>query len=177
MQVVSAILIAPCFLTALFFHQGSLVIWKGWTAELLASAFIAFAVGRAISSFFGGIFVDRYSATKLFPLMLLPFAAGLLSLLWGQGPAWAFFYLGLVGLSQGFSQTLTGAIWAEFYGVSRIASIKSLQTSLAVLSTAVAPIALGILLDKSVSPEAVLAAMLVMLLFALIVSASACWSS
>ena len=59
-------------------------------------------------------------------------------------------FLGLLGLSQGAMNATLGALWPERYGVRHIGAIRSVMQAIMVLSTAVAPVALGLLLDVGV---------------------------
>lgn len=152
-------ILPPAFLTALFFHQASLMVWKGWGLEQISLAFVAFAVTRAFCSFFAGPLIDRFSAMRLFPLTLLPLAAAVLVLEAAGGPVWSFLYLGLAGMNMGFGMTIKGALWAELYGTRELGSIRGMMSSIMVLATAAAPIGMGLLLDRGIPPQWFLSAM------------------
>ncbi len=98
-----------------------------------------------------GSLVDRFGAQRVLPLATLPMALGLIALAIG-GPAWvAFVYLGLTGVTTGLAATVGGALWAERYGVRHLGAIRAVAQAMMVISTAVAPITLGILLDMGMS--------------------------
>ncbi|MCF6158620.1 MAG: MFS transporter [wastewater metagenome] len=158
------ILITPAFLTALFFHQTSLVTWKGWSIQTVSAAFIAFAVSRGVISFMIGPLIDRFTARALFPFVLIPLGLGILCFMKGNDIFWAFVYLGGAGLSMGLNMTIIGALWAELYGVKYLGSIKGLQSAIVVFSTAVTPLLFGILLDKNVNPQVILWGMILIIL-------------
>lgn len=63
-------------------------------------------------------------------------------------------YLVLVGITQGLVATAGGAVWAERYGVLHLGAIRSMAQAVMVLSTAIAPVLLGILLDLGVGLNA-----------------------
>ncbi|MBF0247519.1 MAG: hypothetical protein HQL36_05540, partial [Alphaproteobacteria bacterium] len=65
-------------------------------------------------------------------------------------------YLGLGGLSVGASTVLISAAWAETFGVRHLGAIRSLTSSMTVLSTALAPVLMGWLLDAGVTVTAIL---------------------
>jgi len=158
-------LIPPAFMTGLFFHQGSLMAWKGWSMHIVAAAFVSFAVSRIVISFAVGPMVDRYTAKKIYPYSLIPFALGLLCLAWGRELYWVFIYLAGAGISMGFSMTVQGALWAELYGTKELGSIRGILASLMVLSTAIAPPLLGYWLDGGMNPTSILFGMIALIFF------------
>ena len=58
-----------------------------------------------------------------------------------------FVFLGLVGISNGFSNILGSSTWAELYGVKYLGSIKALTTALMVFATAFGTALFGYLID------------------------------
>ena len=62
-------------------------------------------------------------------------------------------FLGLIGISNGFSNVLWSSTWAEIYGVKHIGSIKALTTALMVFATAFGTAVFGILIDAGFSIE------------------------
>ena len=49
--------------------------------------------------------------------------------------------------------TIGGAIWPEIYGVNNLGGIRALATFFMVLSTAIAPVSMGYLIDAGVTME------------------------
>lgn len=137
----------PFIVTALFFHQGAITALKGWSLEEFARAFISYGAGHLLSLLLAGILIDRVGAQKLIPVALMPLLGGLL-VLGGSDSAWTpWLFLGLLGLSQGAMNAILGALWPERYGIRHIGAIRSVMQAIMVFSTALAPIALGLLLD------------------------------
>ena len=66
-----------------------------------------------------------------------------------NSPFSSFVFLGLIGISNGLSNVLGSATWAEIYGVKYIGSIKALTTAFMVFSTAFGTALFGILIDNS----------------------------
>jgi MFS family permease len=150
-----AALTAPFIVTAVLFHQAALAAASGWSVELIASAFTGYALGHVVALLLAGPLVDRLGAHRVLPLAILPMALGLIALAIG-GPAWvAFAYLGLTGVTTGLTGTAGGSLWAERYGVQHLGAIRSVAQAIMVISTAVAPITLGVLLDMGVSATAI----------------------
>ena len=143
-----AVLSPPFWITGLFLYQVTVAEELGWTAALIASAFIAFAITRILFSLVTGPLVDRFSAKKLFPYYLLPMIAGLVTAVISSANWTAFSYMFLFGATMGAGGTIKSALWAEVYGTKMIGTVRSLFSSLMVLSTAVSPFLTGWALDN-----------------------------
>jgi predicted MFS family arabinose efflux permease len=70
-----------------------------------------------------------------------------------QHEIYAYVFLGLVGVSNGFGNILGSSTWAEIYGVKYIGSIKALTTAFMVFATAFGTAVFGILIDKGFTIE------------------------
>lgn len=146
-MLLPAVLVAPFIVTAVLFHQAAIAEYRGWPLELVATAFTGFAAGHLCMLFLTGPVVDRIGAQRWLPMALLPMAAGLAVLAVANGPWAAFAYLGLVGISMGGIATANGAIWAERYGTRYLGGIRAVAQAAMVVSTAAAPVVLGLVLD------------------------------
>lgn len=156
LYVIPAILMPPFWATGLFLYQVSAAEQLGWSAALIASAFMAFAVMRILTGLFSGPIIDRFSAQSIFPFLLIPMIVGLLIGYLFSGGWAAFVYLGLIGATMGFSSTIKSALWAEMYGTKVIGTVQSMFASLMVFSTALSPFLVGYLLDQSVSMNSII---------------------
>jgi MFS family permease len=145
-------LITPFLLTALFFHHGYFVSLNGWSTPLIASAFVAFAITRAVSSLMIGGPVDKWSARKLFPAFMIPLMASVLCLQLGNQPGWAYLYLGFAGLAVGIGANVKAAYLAEAFGTAHLGAVRGTVGTLVVISTAISPPILGMAIDVEVSP-------------------------
>jgi MFS family permease len=164
-----AILLTPFMLTGLFLFQISLAEYKAWSVETIAAAFIAFASSKVIFSLWIGPAIDKYSAKKIFPWFLAPFLLGILALWLIDHPVAAFLYLGLLGVTEGFGGSVKTSLWAELYGIKTIGAIRSMLTTIMIISTAISPLLFGWLLDVGygfdfILPSAVLLTLTVMAL-------------
>jgi MFS family permease len=149
-------MLAPAFvITGLMFHQVHLVEVKGWSLGWYAATFsfyAAFQIGGSVAT---GILVDRWSAIRLTPVYLLPAAAGLAVLSFSDHPAAAVIFMCLGGASGGAGQTLISTVWAELYGVLHLGAIRAMVSGLMVISSALSPAAMGLMIDGGVSIEAI----------------------
>jgi MFS family permease len=154
-MIVPASLMGPFMMTGLFFHQLAIADAKGWNLELLAASFPAFAAATVVSSLVTGVLVDRLGPGRVLPVFVWPLVASLLVVALFNQPFSAPIYLGLGGLTTGASTVLISASWAETFGVRHLGKVRSLTSSLTVLSTALAPLWAGWLLDKGWSISAI----------------------
>ena len=150
-RVLSITLVTPCVITAIFLHQGTLAAQLGWSLRSVASGFVLYALSSALFAFAGGRLVDRYGARALLRFSLLPTGVGLLglSLLPPEVSLWLLFS-GL-GISAALNALIGGSLWAELFGPAQLGMIRGVTISLMVLSTAIGPPVLGLLLAGEVS--------------------------
>lgn len=150
-----AVLAPPFISTALFFFHLELAAVKGWSAAWITGNYWVFALGTVLALLAAGPLIDRITAVRVLPGFLVPMILGLL-VIWGFDQAvWALPYLFLLGLTSGVAFTALTALWAEIYGVGHLGAIRSLVASLQVLSSALGPVVMGVLLDASVSVESI----------------------
>jgi MFS family permease len=137
--------------TAVFFHQVHLVEMRGWSLEVFAASFTVMALTTVVCSLLSGQLVDRYTAVRMMPAYLAPL--GIACLILGLVPAqWsAFAFMGLLGVTYGFNNTIFGALWAEVYGTASLGAIRSLAVAVLVFSTAAGPGLTGYLIDLGIS--------------------------
>jgi len=153
--ILPAILIPPFWATALFLYQISIAEELGWTAAIIASAFIFFAIARIISSLGIGPVIDKLSAIKIFPFYIIPLGAGVMVAYYHPGVWSAFLYMALVGMTLGFGNSTKSALYAELYGEKIIGTVRSLFASIMVFSTALSPFLMGWMLDNNVTMESI----------------------
>ncbi len=143
----------PFVLTGVFIHQGFIIAQKQWDPLWLASCFIVYGIVHWISSMAAGVLVDRFTARRLLPMIVLPLAGAMFSLAWLDGSWVALLFMTLLGINIGISSPITGALWAEVYGTGKLGSIRSLMTSLGMIATSVSPILFGLLIDKGIHAQ------------------------
>lgn len=147
-----ACVLAPPFIgTTIFFHQDYLVELRGYSPLAFAGAFPILALTSVCFALICGQLVDRFGASRLLPFFLLPLAlasavAGLLDAVWG-----IYVFMFLIGVSNGFTATLLGALWPETYGIRYLGSIRSVVMSAMVFSTALGPGLTGALIDIGIA--------------------------
>ena len=141
----------PFVVTALFFHQAAIGQMQGWSLSTLASAFTGYAAAHLVALCCAGPVVDRIGALRTLPLALYPMLGSLVVLAGEHGNGAALLYMGLLGTTQGFASTAAGAVWAERYGVVHLGAIRAMFQAVMVVSTAIAPLLFGFLLDQQLN--------------------------
>lgn len=156
--LIPAVLMPPFWATGLFLYQVSIGESFGWTATLIATAFVAFALFRIAGALLAGPIIDRISARALFPFFLIPMMTGILIPIFHTAHWVAFFYMAMIGVTLGIGNTVKSALWAELFGTSMIGTVRSLFSSIMVFSTALSPFLIGWLIDRQVPFDYVLMA-------------------
>jgi len=144
-----AVLFIPFFITGLFINHHLFESIKGWSIEWIATCFLGYGICKVLTSFLAGPLVDQYSAKKVFPYHMLPFAMGMLFLLFGQHKLSALAYLCLAGVSTSLMSITTSAMWTEIYGYKHLGAIKSMVTTSVVFASALGPKVVGVFLQQT----------------------------
>ncbi|WP_164503458.1 MFS transporter [Pleionea sediminis] len=143
---IPAILAPAMLITGLFFHQVAWAEGRGWSLSAIASSMTLYAITHALGSLFTGALVDRWGAKRVMRVYLIPLTLGISCLIFDSLFGWIAFMF-LSGFSVGASGPTIGSLWPEVYGTRHLGSIRSLVSALMVISTAIAPIVLGALID------------------------------
>jgi MFS family permease len=152
--VLSGIVVPAFVMTGIFFHQVYLVDAKGWTLAWFTGWFPLFAGVSVLTALLTGWLVDRFDASRLLPLFLLPMTAGVLVLVFVDSRYAVPVFMVLGALTTGSSNTLLGALWAELFGTRHLGAIRAVAFSTQVLASALSPGLVGVLLDAGVPLEA-----------------------
>ncbi|WP_415295662.1 MFS transporter [Candidatus Pelagibacter sp. Uisw_113] len=143
----------PSIATGTFVYQSFIVSSKNWGPYVIAQSFMVYSVLSVITLFLSGFLIDKFTSRKLLIYMNIPLLVATFVLYYFNSPFSSFVFLGLIGVSNGLSNVLGSATWAEIYGVKYIGSIKALTTAFMVFSTAFGTALFGILIDNSFSIE------------------------
>src|SRR5690606_15562652 len=114
-------------------------------------SFTFMAATVVICALIAGQLVDRFSAISLLPAFLVPLGIACLVLGMVEAQWSAFAFMGLMGVTYGFSNTIFGALWPEIYGLKHLGAIRALTVAIGVFATAVGPGLTGFLIDIAVS--------------------------
>ena len=143
----------PSIATGTFVYQSFIVSSKGWGPYVIAQSFMVYSILSVITLFLSGFLIDKFTSRKLLIYMNIPLLFATFVLYYFNSSFSSYVFLGLIGISNGLSNVLGSATWAEIYGVKYIGSIKALTTAFMVFSTAFGTALFGILIDNSFSIE------------------------
>ena len=143
----------PWIATGIFVYQSFILSAKNWGEYTIAQSFMVYSIASVLTLFVAGYLIDKFTSRKLLIYMNIPFLISLLILIYFQSPVSSFFFLGLIGVSNGFANVLGSSTWAELYGVKFIGSIKAITTALMVFSTAFGTALFGLMIDFDFSIE------------------------
>jgi MFS family permease len=150
-----AVLAPSCIGTALFFHHLELAALKGWSATWITGSYWVYALGSIATSLLSGPLIDKLTAARVMPVLLVPLVIGLTIVSALDSQLWAWPYLLLVGVTIGLSYTVVTAFWAEVYGVDHLGAIRSMAISLSVFASALGPVIMGAMMDAGLSIETI----------------------
>ena len=152
--LISLVMLAlPTINTGVFVYQSFILESKGWGDFVIAKSFMFYAILSVGTLFIAGPLVDKFTSRKLLPYMNIPSLFAMIILFYFDNYFFAYFVLGLMGISNGLANVLGSSTWAEIYGVKYIGSIKALTTSMMVFSTAFGTAIFGIVIDFGYSIE------------------------
>ena len=143
----------PWIATGVFVYQSFILSSKGWGPYIIAQSFMVYSIASVITLFLSGFLIDKFTSRKLLVYMNIPLLLSAGVLFYFKSPISSFFFLGLIGVSNGLANVLGSSTWAEIYGVKHIGSIKALTTGLMVFATAFGTALFGILIDKGLTIE------------------------
>ncbi|WP_287596847.1 MFS transporter [Thermomonas sp.] len=151
LAALAVVLVSPFVVTAVFLHQGTLSMLHGWTAAQIAWGFLAFAMTQAASTWLVGHWIDRHGVRPVFRVYLLPVAIAALAL--GFGPSHLALWILFIGLgaTAGGNSVVSGALWAEVFGVDSLGMVRGVYTGFMVIATAVSPLMFGLSLEADTS--------------------------
>jgi len=149
----SNMLAMPWIFTGMAVYQSFISDSKLWQAYTIPKAFMVYSIASIITLFSSGYLVDKFTSRKLIPIMNIPLLLAMVVLFYSKHEISAYFFLGLIGISNGFGNILGSSTWAEIYGVKYIGSIKALTTAFMVFSTALGTAVFGVLIDSGLTIE------------------------
>ena len=143
----------PWIATGIFVYQSYITDSKLWSTYTIPKAFMVYSITSIITLFSSGFLVDKFTSRKLIPVMNIPLLFAMIVLFYFQNEIYAYFFLGLIGVSNGLANVLGSSTWAEIYGVKYIGSIRALTVAFMVFATAFGTAVFGILIDYGFSIE------------------------
>ena len=147
------LLAMPWIFTGFAVFQSFIINSKNWGPYIIAQSFMAYSILSVVTLSLAGFLIDKFSSRKLLIFMNIPIFFAVIVLIFFQSPISSFFFLGLMGMTNGFANVLGSATWAELYGVKYIGGIKAMTSALMVFSTAFGTAMFGFLIDRGLTIE------------------------
>lgn len=148
--ILPLILTPPFIGTVLFFQQVNIAEVKGWTLAQMAPGYVFWASVSVVSALVAGWACDRFGPERLLPVIVVPMGLALLLLGPAEGYQVWFAVLAIGGVSMGAANAFLGAFLPRVYGTRHLGAVRSLQTVIMVISTAIGPGITGVLIDAGV---------------------------
>ena len=146
--LVAASLAAPSMLnTGLTFHIFSIFQDSGLSSDVTAAVFVPLAAAAATLRLAGGILIDRIPARFLLSFSLLLNAIVLIMAPRLPTVTVALLFGVIMGASNGIEQTVSGVIWAKYFGRLHLGSITGVVSTILVAASALGPMPMGVARD------------------------------
>ncbi len=160
-------------ITAMVFHQTGIFEEQGLSATTAGAVFVPFAISSAVSAVVGGVLIDRLGPRRVFvgAMVLLLCALAWLQLV--DTVLEAVVYALILGASGSLSQTISGVIWAHFYGRQRLGRIQGSGMMVGIAGAAIGPLPLALLEDAFNGFGEGLLALMVLPVLAIVIISSA----
>ncbi len=140
---------APFIVTALVFHQTSILAERGLGGAVAAGVFLPFAVAVASSNAITGLLVERLGPRRPLVFTQILLLVALIELLFVSSPATAIVYAMTLGASSGMTGVLMGVTWAHYYGREGLGRVQGSASMVMISAAALAPLPLAALEQMS----------------------------
>ena len=154
----------PCrfSITAIFFHQVSILGSQGLSPQVASRVFAISAVSMVAFMPVFGRLLDRLPTQPVFAGGLLLISGAVASLSAVSSVASAIAFAILFGIANACSHNLLGFIWPRFFGRKHLGSIQGTSQMVSVVGASVGPIPVGMAYDLSGSYSGALIALAVL---------------
>ena len=133
--------------TGLLFHQIYLAELAGVSLASWAANYVVYAACAVIGTLLSGQLVDRFSGRRVAAHMMLPITLACAALWLIEGQAGVLVFFVFFGFASGMPNTAVAATMAEMYGTRYLGEVKAIFLPLGVFSSALSPMAMGVLID------------------------------
>jgi MFS family permease len=135
----------PFAVTALVFHQISILGEQGISAAAAARVFIPFAAASAAATAFSGFLIERLGPRQPLYISMILLLTAVLGLQFVSSPLTATFYALFLGAGAGFQGVVAGVVWAHYYGRRGLGKVQGPATMVMISAAALAPLPLAAL--------------------------------
>lgn len=133
----------PFVVTALVFHQISILTQGGLTPEAAAGVFVPFAIASAGATALSGALAERFGPRGVLMSSMILLLLAVVGLQFVFTVAAAIAYSSLLGAAAGMQGVVAGMIWAHYYGRTGLGSVQGPATMVMISAAALAPLPLA----------------------------------
>ena len=135
----------PFAVTALVFHQISILGEQGISPTAAAGVFVPFSVASAAATAFSGFLIERLGPRQPLYVSMALLLAAVLGLQLVSSPLTAVVYALVLGAGAGFQGVVAGVVWAHYYGRRGLGKVQGPATMVMISAAALAPLPLAAL--------------------------------
>ena len=139
--------IMSLLVTAMFFHQVSILGSQGLDPQTASKVFAISASAMVVFMPVVGRLLDRFPTQRVFAAALLIISCSLLSLAFVTGIASAVVYGFVFGIANAASHTNITFVWPRFFGRKHLASILGVAQMVTVVGASIGPLPFAIAYD------------------------------
>lgn len=154
--VTLATMVSGLLITALAFHQISILTGRGLSTAEAAANFVPQTVAGLVATLAAGVLTDRMSPRVLVVASMGALAVSLAWATWVTSGLSAIFFGLLLGAAGGSIRAVEAATLPRYYGTRHIGSIRGFVTALGVGATAFGPLLFAGAFDTQGSYRAIL---------------------
>lgn len=133
----------PFVVTALVFHQISILDAQGLTPGAAAGVFVPFAAASAAATVASGALAERFGPKGVLAISLALLLIAVVGLQFVSTLAAAIAYSAVLGAAAGTQGVVAGMIWAHYYGRTGLGAVQGPATMVMISSAALAPLPLA----------------------------------
>jgi MFS transporter, OFA family, oxalate/formate antiporter len=133
--------------TGLNFHMVSIFDDAGLSAAAAAAVYLPIAITGSIVRLVSGALVDRISPSYLLSVALIGQAVSLFMAPRLNGTSSALIYGIVLGMMGGLNTTVTGVVWAKYFGREHLGAITGIAALINVAGSSLGPMPMGIARD------------------------------
>jgi len=139
----------PFVVTALVFHQISILDAQGLTPGAAAGVFVPFAAASAAATAASGALAERFGPKGVLAISLGLLLLAVVGLQFVSTLPTAVAYSAALGAAAGTQGVVAGMIWAHYYGRTGLGRVQGPATMVMISSAALAPLPLAALRQLS----------------------------
>ena len=133
--------------TGMLFHQIYLAELAGVSLASWAANYVVYAACAVAGTLVAGQLVDRFTGRRVAAHMMLPISLACAALWMIDGQVGVLLFFVFFGFASGMPYTAVSATMAEMYGTRYLGEVKAIFLPLGVFSSALSPMAMGMLID------------------------------